>query len=386
MDKSIPHIAAFGFRALNGVDGGIETHARELYPRLANLGFRITVLSRMQFQQQNRTSVSIDEAAPNLTSKPLYAPTTRGLEALIHSAIAAGYCVFQRPDVVHVHGIGPSLFIPILRLFGLRIVMTHHGPDYDATKWRWFGRAVLQIGEGLGVRSANAVICVSNYIRDLIRRKYRVDAHTIYNGLPNSQSIEPPRDRHLRSLETRRYVLMVGRLTPHKRIEDVIAAMTDRDLADIELVVCGSGSERDLYVQHLRNLARQQRNVKLLGFVSPEDLPWVYANSLCTVMASSYEGMPLAVLEALSFGSPTVLSRIPAHEELKLPAIQYFDLGNVEGIRACIHHVREQPPDTRSMAATTIDDRFDWDTIAAQTQSVFLQTIESATSDKKAVH
>jgi glycosyltransferase involved in cell wall biosynthesis len=264
--------------------------------------------------------------------------------------------------------------------------MTHHGPDYDATKWRWFGRAVLQIGEGLGVRSANAVICVSNYIRDLIRRKYRVDAHTIYNGLPNSQSIEPPRDRHLRSLETRRYVLMVGRLTPHKRIEDVIAAMTDRDLADVELVVCGSGSEQDLYVQHLRNLARQQRNVKLLGFVSPEDLPWVYANALCTVMASSYEGMPLAVLEALSFGSPTLLSRIPAHEELKLPAVQYFDLGNVEGIRACIRRVREQPPDTRSMAATTIDDRFDWDTIAAQTQSVFLRTIKSATSDKKAVH
>ena len=362
-------LIAFGFRSLHDVDGGIETHARELYSRLAGLGFDVLVLGRSPYERKHVQRPAHRQVA-NLTEKSLYAPMIRGLEAMMHSALAAAYCIVARPQVVHVHGIGPALFVPLMRLSGLRVIMTHHGQDYLATKWGLFARGVLRVGEYAGVRTASGVICVSNYIREQIRAKYAVAGHTIYNGLPAQRSAPKPVAEPLAGLEPGRYVLMVGRLTPHKRVEDVIRALHGSESAGLRLVVCGAGTDSG-YARWLRELAGDGCRVVFAGFVSPDDLGWVYRHALCTVMASSYEGMPLAVLEALGHGSPTYVSRIPAHEELRLPAECYFDLGDVAAIRRCIAHARKAERPVASVE-TALDARFSWSTIAGQTKAVLL--------------
>ena len=173
--KSI-RIVAFGLRALEGVDGGIETHARELYARLAALGYDIIVLTRARYD----AGTVLPRAG--YRTQPLWAPPGKGFEAAIHTLVCVAYCALVlRPDVVHVHGVGPGICAALLRLAGLRVVLTHHGHDYDAAKWGWLARRLLRVAENLGVRFADEVICVSDDIRGGIAA-LNARSRTIRNG------------------------------------------------------------------------------------------------------------------------------------------------------------------------------------------------------------
>jgi glycosyltransferase involved in cell wall biosynthesis len=258
-----------------------------------------------------------------------------------------------------------------LKLARLRVVVTHHGCDYDAEKWNALLRGLLRLGEHIGVRFADAVICVSDTLRRDVESRFGVQARTIYNGAQIKPKIRPAA-RQLQALRANSYVLMVGRITKHKRVLDVIEAMDCPRLRDTPLVVCGSLDRADPNVTAVLAAAKNRPNVLLAGFVAPEHLPWLYARALCTVMASSYEGMPLAVLEALAAGSSVLLSDIPAHRELSLPPEQYVAVGNVSAIRTRLVRLwderRRTPLRGRRPA---VDPRFEWATIAQQTAAVF---------------
>jgi glycosyltransferase involved in cell wall biosynthesis len=374
MSAAALRVVAFGLRRLDGVEGGIETHARQLYPRLAAAGHAVTVLTRPQ-----RGSAPPAAAAPAPTPTPtptppecrtltLWAPHNAALETLVHSVLCTAYCLWTRPDVVHIHAIGPAICTWVLKAAGLRVVLTHHGRDYDAEKWSPLVRAMLRLAERVGVRCADEVICVSDALRRDIAERFAVNAHTLHNGVSPVPRLPPAPP--LSGLVPGSYVLMVGRMTAHKRVLDVLEAMDCAALHDTTVVVCGALSGPDPNVAAVRARAARQRNVRLAGFVQPRDLPWLYANALCTVMASSYEGMPFAVLEALGAGSTVLLSDIPAHRELGLPARRYFPVADVARIRALLERLRREPW-RGPQPARPLDSRFDWSAIAHATGAVY---------------
>lgn len=366
MGRSI-RIAAFGLRSLQGVEGGVETHARELYPRLAALGYDITVLTRSPYD--NGKSVQ----PPGCRTRPLWAPRGKGLEAAIHTLVCVAYCMLLlRPDIVHVHGIGPGACAALLRLAGLRVVLTHHGHDYDAAKWGWFARRLLRVAEHLGVRFSHEVICVSENIRNEVTR-LNGRSQTIRNGVDRDiDTTHRPTSAALAGLAPNSYVLVVGRLTAHKRVLDVLAALNCPALNGLKLVICGDVAGNDPYVDAVKIAAQQNSNVLLAGFVDRPDLPWLYRHALCSVMASSYEGMPFAVLEALSCGSVVLLSELPAHREIGLAAAHYFPVGGIGELRDKIAHLHADPLARQRLAGTlALEPRFDWDVIAHASASVF---------------
>jgi len=360
-------VAAFGLRSLEGVEGGIETHARELYPRLAALGYDITVLTRSRYD----TGKSVRH--PGCRTRPLWAPRGKGLEAAIHTLVCVAYCVLlMRPDIVHVHGVGPGACAALLRLAGLRVVLTHHGHDYDAAKWGWLARRLLRIAEHVGVRFGHEIICVSENIRTEVTR-LNGRSRTIRNGVErNIDTTRRPKSAPLAGLAPDSYVLVVGRLTAHKRVLDVLAALNCPALEGIKLVICGDVAGSDPYVDAVKAAARQSSDVLLAGFVDRSELPWLYRHALCSVMASSYEGMPFAVLEALACGSVVLVSELPAHREIGLAAAHYFPVGGIDVLRDKIVRLRADPLARQRMAQpSALDARFDWDVIARASASVF---------------
>jgi len=357
-------VAAFGLRGLQ-VEGGIETHARELYPRLAALGCRITVFTRARYDAAPHSSGDVE-------TRPLPAPGGKGIETALHALLATLACIKHRPDIVHVHGIGPALFTPLLRLCGLRVVVTVHGHDYDATKWGSMARLALRVAERVGVRTANAVITVSQSLRRDVQSSFGVDADAIYNGCYANEQALAPAEPQLAALAAGRYVLIVGRLTQHKRVEDVIAAFASLPGSDLRLVICGKSSD-DPYCATLRSLAALDARVVLAGYVAPDRLPWLYRRAGCTVMASSHEGMPLAVLEALANGSRVILTDIPAHTELALPLSSYYRVGDVGALAMRLRAVLAAP---QTAERTTLGPQFEWPTIARQTLAVLQRAAE----------
>jgi glycosyltransferase involved in cell wall biosynthesis len=282
----------------------------------------------------------------------------------------------MRPDVVHVHGIGPGAWTGLLRLAGLRVVLTHHGHDYDAAKWGYVARSVLRIAEKLGVRHANEVICVSDAIRNGVV-SLNARSRTIRNGAPRSgDGARRPANQVLAALEPRSYVLVVGRLTAHKRVLDVVSATRCAALQGLKVVVCGGLEGGDPYIEAVKAAARASPDVVLAGSVERAELPWLYRHSLCTVMASSYEGMPLAVLEALGSEATVLLSDLPAHREIGLPDEHYFPVGAVAELRAKIAALISDRAASERLARTTVlDARFDWNAIAQASAVTFHEAL-----------
>lgn len=123
-------IIVLGTRGIPNVPGGVESHCQSLYPLLVKkYDLDITVTARKPYVPY---SESVYEG---VKLKALPTVTNKSLEAPLHSFLAAFYAIKEGADIVHVHAIGSGLVIPLLRLFGKKVVFTHHSQNYDHQKW-----------------------------------------------------------------------------------------------------------------------------------------------------------------------------------------------------------------------------------------------------------
>jgi len=352
------------------VQGGVETHAENLYTRVARMGCDVEVLVRTPFVPSQQKSVG------PIRLVRLWAPRTSGMEALVHSFLGVLYAGFKRPDILHIHAVGPSIVTPLARLFGLRVVVTHHGPDYDRDKWGGFARWVLRTGESLGARYSHARIAISKVIVDLLRAKYGKSSDLIPNGVT---AVVPRRDsEHVThfGLEPGRYFLQVSRIVPEKRQLDLIRAfsqarMADSSLAGWKLALVG-GLTDDGYSLEVQAAARAA-GVVLTGFLTGPPLQQMYSHAGGFVLPSSHEGLPIAMLEALSYGLPIVASDIPANLEVGLDPSSYFPAGNVAALAEALERLTLAPRDPGARAARIefVARNFNWDRVAEQTMEVY---------------
>jgi glycosyltransferase involved in cell wall biosynthesis len=354
-----------GLRGIPNVEGGIETHVENLYPKLATLGCEIEIVVRSPFSEPGRRNVGA------LNLRRLWSPRSPGLEAFAHSLLAVLYAAVTRPDILHVHAIGPALVTPLARLFGLRVVVTHHGPDYDRDKWGPLARWVLRVGERFGMGWSHARIAISPVIRDLVHAKYQLECDVIPNGVPPTSVLTA--DQHVRmlGLRPRNYFLSVARMVPEKRQLDLIRAYRSLSPCDWQLVLAGRLTN-DSYCAEVRASAAES-GVILAGFVAGEALAQLYSHAGAFVLPSSHEGLPIALLEALSYGLPVIASDITANVAVGLNRYCYFALGDTVTLASRLDEIRQRPDDGNARLARRrwVAERYDWPRIAQQTLAVY---------------
>jgi glycosyltransferase involved in cell wall biosynthesis len=363
-------ILVLGIRGIPNVQGGVETHAEQLYPRLSALGCDIEVIVRAPFVPRSQ------RAFGSLRLTRIWSPTTSGLEAFVHSLLGALYAAFRRPDVLHIHAIGPAIVTPIARLFGLRVVVTHHGPDYERAKWGPFARWILREGERWGMRCSSARIAISKVIADSIRSNDGRDSYVIPNGAVRNERLRTEESVRAFGLHPGRYFLQVGRMVPEKRQLDLIGAFRDAKLDGWKLALVG-GLDDTEYSKRLR-AAAQTDDVVLTGFLSGTPLREIYSHAAGFVLPSSHEGLPIALLEALSFGLPVVASDIPAHLEVGLEPGQYFPLGDRFALAKRLRTLATADSDdsARTARQVWVTEKYDWDRIAGATLGVYRKVMK----------
>lgn len=369
-------VTVLGTRGIPHVLGGVETHCQALYPELhRQFGLAATVLARAPYVEYDKGEFE------GVALKALPAPRRRSLEAIFHSLLAAFYCRSQPCDLVHVHAIGPGLVVPLLRLLGKKVVFTHHGPDYDRQKWGRLAKWVLRLGERWAVRYANEVIVISEVINESIRREYdRQDAHLIYNGvrpaeLPSPEAIGATLGRF--GLEPGGYLVAVGRFVEEKGLHDLIAAYRQLD-TELPLVLVGDADHPTPYSEHLKVLADETPGVIRTGFLSGDALVSVFSRAALFVMPSYHEGLPIALLEAMSFSLPVVVSDIPANLVVRLPASAYFSTGDVAALAQRLRaRLTLDPVDYSDYLRL-----YDWSRIAGQTMAVYRKALDQAEGAK----
>lgn len=361
-------IVVIGTRGIPDILGGVETHCQELYPRLAAAGHDVSVIRR-------RPYVTDDNRRDEYRGVKLidvYAPRRKSLEALVHTFLAVIRARRLKPDVLHVHAIGPALMVPLARLLGMKVVMTNHGPDYDRKKWGRLARTFLRTGERLGTRFSNRVIVISKVIASILADKYgRTDTDLIYNGV--TRPVKSARTDYIESLglRPRRYVVAIGRFVEEKGFHDLIRAFAAADHGDYRLVIAGDADHPDDYSRSLRRLA-EENGVVLTGFIRGEKLNQLMTNAALFVIPSYHEGLPFALLEAMSYDLDVISSDIPANRLDSLEPGDFFPVGSVSDLADRI---------TGRLKAPRLDrrynlDPYDWDRIARQTEEVYRQMLE----------
>ena len=364
-------VMVLGLRGFPGVQGGVETHAEHLYPLLARMGCDVEVIVRTPYAKPRRDSWR------GIRFRRVWSPRSSGVEAFVHTFIGVLYAGLKRPDILHIHAIGPAIMAPLARLLGLKVVVTHHGPDYDREKWGPFARWVLRTGEHLGMRFASQRIVISRVIESMVREKYQRESNIIPNGVVLPTIPESDGTLQHFSLGSGKYALLVSRLVPEKRHLDLISAFATARPAGWKLVLVGDTEKKDRYVESVLEQAQTVPNVVITGFKSGRDLQELYANAGLFVLPSSHEGLPIAMLEALSYGLPVLASDIPANLEVELPEDHYFPLGDVSALaeRITEFSVKEFDQQYREGLRKTIASRYCWEKIAGETKATYEATL-----------
>jgi glycosyltransferase involved in cell wall biosynthesis len=285
------------------------------------------------------------------------------------------YAGVKRPDILHIHAIGPAVVTPLARLIGLKVVVTHHGPDYDRDKWGSFARSVLRLGESVGMRFADARIAISKVIADLVWSKYRLDCDVVPNGVVPPELCSGTEHVAKFGLVPGRYFLQVGRMVPEKRQLDLIEAFKAATTANWKLVLVGA-LPSDSYCEKLR-AAAAAHGVVLTGYLTGRPLNQLYTHAGAFVLPSSHEGLPIALLEALSYGLPVLASDIAANLEVGLDDSSYFPLGNINALAARLVRLADRPQDSavRQDRQRWVAQKYNWDEIAVRTLAVYRRIV-----------
>lgn len=422
-------IVVTGTRGIPNVMGGVETHCEELFPRIAAMGEDVTVIRRKSYVNDGLKEWK------GVKLVDIETPKKKSFEAIIHTYRAINMAKKLGADILHIHAIGPALLTPYAKMLGMKVVFTHHGPDYDRDKWGKAAKMVLKMGERMGCMFADEVIVISDVIRNLIKEKYgrTKNVHLIYNGVSKPEICDYPEYFEELGIKKGRYILGMCRFVPEKNLHHLVeafniikneelrikkqsavqvneelrikkegsvqaneelrikkqgSAQADEELRikkqgstqaneelkgkdsgddDIKLVLAGDTDFEDDYSRGLKEMARKN-GVVLTGFVKGRKLHSLLTNCMCYCLPSSHEGLPIALLEAMSYGVKVIVSDIPANLEVGLPQNDYFHVGNVDELAKKLNDVMTHPVEHIEYDMT----KYDWDKIAREVRKVYL--------------
>lgn len=354
-------IVVTGTRGIPNIMGGVETHCEELFPRIASPEYDVTIIRRKSYVKDKAHEFK------GVKLIDINTPKEKSFEAIIHTFKAILKAKELKADIVHIHAVGPALLTPLARLLGMKVVFTHHGPDYDRAKWGKIARFTLKLGERMGTTFAHEVIVISNVINDILKKKYnRKNCHLIYNGVSKPELCEFPEYFKELGIKKGKYILGMCRFVPEKNLHHLIEAFSKIDCKDCKLVLAGDTDFEDNYSLNLKKQAKEN-GIVLTGFIKGKMLHSLLTHARCFVLPSSHEGLPIALLEAMSYNLPVIVSNIPANIEVGLNDENYFSVGNVDELAHKIQDNIQKP-----FQRIEYDmDRYDWDIIAQQVKTVY---------------
>lgn len=361
----------------------MEKHVEELSVRLIKAGHEVLVYSRPRLAK--------DKIKEHEGVKIVYLPSipTKNLDTITHVFLATLHALFQKVDVVHYHGVGPSTLAWIVRLFKPRakVVVTFHSIDRFHKKWGIFARWYLGWGEWTACRWPHVTIAVSRAIADYCRQRFHRETVYIPNGV-NFNRAEAAYDYKIRRFDLKRgeYILTVARLVKHKGIHYLIEAykklirVYGTDGANWpggvirKLVITGAPSYSDDYLRYLRQIAENTPHVVFTGLQTGETLAQLFAGAYLYVHPSEAEGLSTTILEAMSYGTCVLVSDIPENLESIDHAGFTFKSKSVDDLYEMLEYLLDFPEGVKRHAARAehfVRQNFDWDDIARQVEGAY---------------
>jgi len=367
-------IAVIGHKGIPGASGGVERHVEEIYTRLALEGHDITVYNRKGYSNG-------DKLYKGLKLKEVWTIKSKNLEAIIYSFLASLKVLFGKYEVVHYHALGPSTMSFIPKLFGKKVVVTVHGLDWQRAKWGGLAKFYLKLGELVSVKFADKIIAVSRTLTGYFLKEHQRKAEYIPNGIPHAEYQAPDNIKVL-GINKDDYILFLARLVPEKGCHYLIEAYKKLNTKK-KLVIAGGSSHTDRYVEELKK--HESTNIIFTGDVRGKCLIELLSNACFYVLPSEIEGLPITLLEAMSFGKACIVSNIPENLEViqeEGKDIYGFSFKNkdVNNLAEKLKYLVDNQDMVERMkikAKNHVEKEYNWNTIASQTLCVYQDILSS---------
>lgn len=357
-------IAMIGHKRIPGREGGIEVVVEELSTRMANLGNEVTVY--------NRKSKSVKSKKKYKNVRLVTIPTIekKSTDAVIYSFFASIHALFQHYDVIHYHGIGPSFFLFLPHIFRIRTIVTVHGLNYKTPKWKGFGAKFMRWGELITAKYADEIIVLSKEQKTYFNRKYNREAIYIPNGVTLQDIIAPKIIQEKYHLNKNGYILFLSRLVPGKGAEYLIRAYKQIS-SELPLIIAGDAPFVSDFVNEIKREAKSDERIKFIGFVEGQELQELYSNARLFVFPSEAEGMPLCLLEALSYNTPCLVSDIPENIEVGGRYVTSFKSADINDLKNKLEMILGQPFKNNAYLREYVKNNYNWDEVVRKTLKVY---------------
>jgi glycosyltransferase involved in cell wall biosynthesis len=371
-------IAFIGQKGIPAVSGGVEKHVEELAVRMADMGHEVFVYVRNNYTDKNVENYR----GVNLIHLPSI--STKHLDAISHTFFATMHALFQGYDVVHYQAIGPSFLSWIIKVLKRKniLISTFHCQDYFHQKWGWFARNSLRLGEYVTCVVPDKTIAVSKELATYAKEKYGTDAAVVPNGA-NVDFNAASGQLSEWGLREKRYILTVGRLIKHKGVHYLIEAFkqledTGKLPNNFKLVIVGDGFHTDDYVKYLKTISEGRSNIIFTGNQRGENLSQLFSHAYLFVQPSEYEGLSIALLEAMGYGLAPLVSDIKenlgAVEETGIS----FKVKDVQDLRDKLAYLMNRPDEIERLgkiAKERVAQEYSWDSIAKKTINVYREAL-----------
>lgn len=367
-------IAMLGHKRIPSREGGIEIVVEELATRMAKKSHSVTCYNR---KGHNVAGSEFDgtklKTYKGVTLQEVFTIDKRGLAAMTASVFASLRAALGNYDVVHIHAEGPAFMCWLPKLFGKKVIVTVHGLDHQRAKWGKFASWYIRSGEKNAVRFADEIIVLSKGVQDYFQNTYGRTTRFIPNGVNKAKLRKARQITEKWGLTKDSYILYLGRIVPEKGERYLIEAFKQTK-TDKKLVIAGGSSDTQAFMDELKSLAKDDDRIIFTGFVQGEILEELYSNPYIYTLPSDLEGMPLSLLEAMSYGNCCLTSDIPECAEVVEDKALLFRKSDVSNLKEKLQNACDHPEMVetyKAQAEEFICRKYNWDDVVEKTLKLY---------------
>jgi len=371
-------IAMVGSRGIPARYGGSETAIEEIGERLVKRGHKVIAYCR---RHNSETGVKRYKGIERVVLPSL---NTKNLDTPTHTLLSTLHLLLRRKaDVVHFHGMGNALFLPLLKPFGVKSVVTIDGPDWQRPKWGPLARAVLKLSARLCVRYADALIIDNFSAQDYFEKHFGTRGVYIPYGahLERAEGTDALAEM---GLEPCGYVIFVGRLIPDKGCHTLVDAWRQVK-TDMKLVLVGDNPYFQDYIRDLK--ARADERVLFPGYVFGEPYRQLVSNAYLYAHPLYVDGTSPSLLQAMGFGNCIVLSDIREAMDVAGDVGYSFRLGDAADLARVLQKLIDSPELVaagRERSRRKVLEFYNWDKITDEHEALYLRVMGEAGSEQEA--
>lgn len=352
-------IGVIGIRGVPARFGGSETAVEEIGARLAQRGHRVTVYCRAH-----------NDATPGQTTykgmRRVVLPSinTLNLDLMSHTLLCLFHMLGERFDVVHFHGVGNALLLPVFKLTGrgARSLLIVDGPDWQRPKWGRLARLAFRASFPMAVRWADEIISDNSQVQKLFLTHYKRATPLVGYGA----DLDKPQTRtalQKYGLEVGKYILQVAAIVPDKGVHVLVEAY-EKLQTDLPLVIVGDTPYMTDYKAKVQSTP--DRRIRFLGYVYGTEYRELLANCFMYIHPLIVDGTSPALLQAMAYGCAIIASDLPEIDGTLADAGPRFTAGDASALREQMACLLADPVRAQAygrLARQRIIDHFSWDRV-----------------------